>query len=125
MKGAVNAAIELIKVSIPPGLVKLLGFVGRGVSAGAGQAFSAITSGQASATGFGGGIPYLPPRPAAVAGAGGPAVVLQGGISVGPTTVTLPPGTPEDHAKQMTQIFHENLEQAITHSLNMSARPGG
>lgn len=143
IKGAFKITVGLVQAMIPPSLIKLLNWVGgkaadiggavgnfvtdlgRNASQGAGVAYQAAygISQPVPGAGLGGaGGPVLPLRPGV---SGSPAGVSIGQISVGPTSVTLPAGTPEDHAKEMTRIFHANMEDAITHSLQMSARPGG
>lgn len=143
IKGAFKITVGLVQAMIPPSLIKLLNWVGgkaadiggaignfaadfgRNAASGAGVAYQTAygISQPAPGAGPGGaGGAVLPLRPGV---SGSPAGVSIGQITVGPTSVTLPSDTPENHAKEMTRIFHENLESAITHSLQMSARPGG
>jgi hypothetical protein len=135
-EGIYNIAIGLGKILlnlVPPSLTKLISgginLAATGIGAAASGIKSVAASGiEAVSSGFqstGNYVPSVTPstpfslqRPAAAPTVnGGPVTVEQ--------KIVLPPGTPKEHADEMTRIFNEGLDGAVRHSLQMSTRAGG
>jgi hypothetical protein len=120
-EGIYNIAIGLGKVllnMVPPSLTKL---ISGGINLAA-SGIGAVTSGFQAAGNYVSSAtpstPYSLQRPTAAPTVnGGPVTVEQ--------KIVLPPGTPKEHADEMTRIFNEGLDGAVRHSLQMSTRAGG
>jgi hypothetical protein len=120
LKNAFKILSEIVQAAIPPGLVKLLTAAGSLAVKGGGMVASAFSGPSAGSyiPNVTTSSPYSLLRPPSAP----TSVSVQANT---PINVTLPAGTPKEHADEMTRIFEENMDKSIRHSLQMSTRAGG